>query len=432
LIRIVPFAAALVAAFVLPGAAQAQTYPPPREPGKIAPKPRGPFETHTVCKRARRCDFTSIQRAVDAADPGDTIRVRPGTYREGVVVKGRRKSYLKILGTPRRPGRVVLEARRARGNNQTGIRVDGADEVTISGMTAKNYKANGFFVVNAVGYELTKLLAARNGAYGIYAFNSIGGEMSDSEAYYSNDASFYIGQTPQQDRPIRSIVRNVDGWGSPIGFSGTNMRYVTITKSRFFNNAIGIVPNATDGEKFPPDEENAIVDNDIFWNNFNFHAGNPPFEVKDDGFPVLAPIGTGILLLGGRDHRIEGNRIYGNWLAGYAALDGILLETSLDAMSLDRNVVVNNAFGLNGTDLNGRDVVYDGSGSDNCFGGNTGLQVSIPDAAALPGCPFSGRNAFSQASRDTLLGFTGMGSLNNWIRHPHAPKRGFSPLETFE
>lgn len=31
--------------------------------------------------------------------------------------------------------------------------------------------------------------------------------------------------------------------GIVIGFSGTNMRYVTITKSRFYDNGIGIVPN---------------------------------------------------------------------------------------------------------------------------------------------------------------------------------------------
>ena len=78
-------------------------------------------------------------------------------------------------------------------------------------------------------------------------------------------------------------MRNVEGWGSPIGFSATNMRYVTITKSRFYNNAVGIVPNALDSEKFPPPEKNVIVDNDIFWNNLNFHEGDPPFEPREDG-----------------------------------------------------------------------------------------------------------------------------------------------------
>jgi len=41
-------------------------------------------------------------------------------------------------------------------------------------------------------------------------------------------------------------VRNVESWGNPIGWSGTNMRYVTITGSRFYNNGAGIGPNALD------------------------------------------------------------------------------------------------------------------------------------------------------------------------------------------
>ena len=64
-----------------------------------------------------------------------------------------------------------------------------------------------------------------------------------------------------------------------LGFSGTNMRYVTITKSKFFNNGTGIVPNALDSEKYAPPEDNVITDNDIFWNNFNYYAG-APFKVR--------------------------------------------------------------------------------------------------------------------------------------------------------
>ena len=123
--------------------------------------------------------------------------------------------------------------------------------------------------------------------------------MSHSEAYYHSDAGFYIGQTPQQTKPVRSVVRDVESWGNPIGFSATNMRYVTITKSRFYNNAIGIVPNALESEKFPPAEANVITDNDVFWNNFNVHAG-APFKPKKTGVVPLVPIGTGVLLLGGR------------------------------------------------------------------------------------------------------------------------------------
>ena len=168
---------------------------------------------------------------------------------------------------------------------QNGVFVNGADEVTVDGFMARDYKANGFFFTNLNGYTMNHLVARQTGVYGLYAFNTIGGPILNSEAYYVNDGAFYIGQTPPQAKPVQTIVRNVDGWGSPLGFSATNMRYVTITKSRFYNNAVGIAPNALDSEKFPPAEDNVIIDNDIFWNNFNFHQGNPPFERRDEGAP---------------------------------------------------------------------------------------------------------------------------------------------------
>jgi hypothetical protein len=253
--------------------------------------------------------------------------------------------------------------------------------------------------------------------------------MTNSEAYYVNDGAFYIGQTPPQDRPKQTMVRNVDGWGSAIGFSATNMRYTTITKSRFYNNALGMAPSALETEKYPPEEHNVIVDNDIFWNNFNFRVGNPPFEPRTTGTGPLWPAGTGILLLGGRDQRIENNRIYGNWLAGIAAIDGILVQENPQAGSLERNVVRGNQFGFGGRDLNGRDLVYDGSGSDNCFS-LEGVGVTMPeDRSTFATC--SGPNGLNATARATMLSYVGEGAVPNWIRHPHAPKRGLRPLEVF-
>ena len=214
---------------------------------------------------------------------------------------------------------------------QNGVFVNGADEVTVDGFMARGYKANGFFFTNVNGYTMNHLIARQTGVYGLYAFNSIGGSILNSEAYYVNDGAFYIGQTPPQAKPVRTIVRNVDGWGSPLGFSATNMRYVTITKSRFYNNAIGLAPNALDSEKFPPAEENVIIDNDIFWNNFNFHQGKPPFRRATRASPRWRPIGTGIILLGGKGNRVENNRIYGNFLAGVTAVESILVTKTPEA-----------------------------------------------------------------------------------------------------
>ena len=412
-------------ALLVPGVASAQTYPEPKDPGPVAAPPKGPHKTHTVCKKG--CDFKSIQKAVNKARAGDTIRVKNGTYREAVKINGSGKRYLKLVGNPAHPEKVLLQAK---GKMQNAIFVNDADKVSIDGFMARDYVANGFFLTNLNGYTLNHLIARHTGVYGLYAFNTIGGVMKNSEAYYVNDGAFYIGQTPPQDKPVQSLVTNVDGWGSPIGFSGTNMRYVTITKSRFYNNAIGIVPDSEDGEKFPPPEKNVIIDNDIFWNNFNYHAGNPPFAVRKTGNAALAPVGTGILLFGGKGNRVENNRVYGNFLAGVGMVQGFLAMKDPEAQVLRDNVVQGNQFGLGGTDVNGFDYVYDGNGSNNCWSMD-GVTTTFPaDRSTYAGC--GGTNAFSKSVQDQMLTWTGQGALSAWNKHPHPAKPGFTPLEVFK
>jgi Right handed beta helix region len=408
----------------VPAGASAQTYPPPQNPGKVQSKPKGPHKTYTVCHK-KSCDFRTIQKAVNKARAGDTVRVRNGTYREAVTISGKKKRYLRLIGNPKHPRKVVM---RAKGKMQNAVFVNNADQVRVDGFFARDYKSNGFFFTNVTGYTMNHLVARHTGVYGLYAFNTIGGTIRNSEAYYVNDGALYIGQTPPQDKPKQTIVKNVAGWGSPIGFSATNMRYVTITKSRFYNNGVGIVPNALDSEKFPPPERNVIVDNDIFWNNFNFHEGHPPFKVNDHATSALVPIGTGIVFIGGRQNRVENNRIYGNYLGGIGALDSFLLQKNPQAVTFDGNVVKGNQFGLNGTDTNGHDIVYAGQGSDNCF--TLAPTDTVLDPNAINTC--TGKNTFSQSTYDTMLSWAGANAKNGW-RQPlgHPAKKGYKPLEVF-
>ena len=421
--------AAAAAGLLVPAAALAQdpSYPEPANPGKVTPPPSGKSKTLRVCKQG--CKFRRIQAAVNRAKKGDKVKIANGIYRESVRIAGARKSYLKLIGNPGRPGRVVL---RGGGRRQNGVFVNGADRVTVRGIRTQNYRANGFFFVNVVGYTARDLVAAKTGVYGVYAFNSKGGTMRDSVAFYHSDAGFYIGQTPAQDRPVRSIVRNVDSWGNPIGFSATNMRYTTITDSRFYNNGIGVVPNALDSERFPPAEDNVIRGNEIFWNNFNFHAG-APFKPKESGVVPLVPVGTGLLLLGGRRNTVEDNKIFGNYAVGAAAIEGFLLEQNPQARALVGNVVRDNDFGLGGTDRNGRELAYDGNGTGNCFGPNAGVSVTIPaDGSTFAPCPFSGANAFNSDAQIQMIGLAGRAAVDAWIKHPHAARPGYAPLEVFE
>jgi hypothetical protein len=429
--RTISLAVVLAVAVAGTAVAAPPVYPPPSNP-KVQAKPKGPFKTLKVDQR--RGPYKTIGAAVKAAHEGDTIKVANGTYKEGVLVKGASKSFIKIVGNNADPSKVVLEGKSLHGAAvQNGVQVNGANNVTVSGMTAQHYKANGFFFVNVNGYTATKLHAFRVGTYGIYAFNSIGGSMTDDVAAWNNDSGYYIGQTPPQVKPVRSIVSNVMSYGNVLGFSGTNMRYVTIKNSKWFNNGTGIVPNALHSEKYAPPEDNVITGNDVFWNNFNYYVGAPFKVAKNNKDATPYPVGVGILLFGSRTTQVTNNRVFGNYLGGAGMLQQLLLSQEPGAQDLIGNSFTNNQFGLNGTDLNGRDLTYDGNGSNNCFSGNTGVLVTVPaDPAVFAPCPFTGANAFSTDAQVTMVTWALAADHEaNWIKHPHAAQPGLTPLEEY-
>lgn len=185
--------------------AGAASYPPPKNPGKVVKRPGGKTLTLKVSKRGGKGVYRTITAAVRAAKTGDTIKVADGTYREGLILEGRAKARIRLIGNPRHPRRVVLDGKRiprSKATGQNAVLANGADGVTIDGFYGRNFRGNGFFVSNAKGYTMRHLVAENDGGYGIFAFNSIGGSISDSTAYWHRDAGFYIGQTPA--RPSRS------------------------------------------------------------------------------------------------------------------------------------------------------------------------------------------------------------------------------------
>jgi len=425
LIRTLVFAA--TAALMLPALASAADYPLPANPGKPSPRPGG-SATLTVCKKGGK--YKTIQAAVTAARSGDTIKICDGTYQEAatttlaVQIEGAAKNRIKLIGNVKNPSKVVIDA----AGKLDGIIINAANDVTLQGITAKNYFGNGFFAVNVNGYVMDHLRAyggAKTGdnSYGLYAFNSIGGTMTNDEAYYNTDAGFYIGQTPVQVKPKRSIIKNISAWGNVLGWSGTNMRYVTITKSRFFNNGTGVVPNALTSELYPPEEDNVISDNDIYWNNYNYYRGSAFPKVTPGTGGIPYPVGIGLLLFGGRRQVVSNNRVFGNWGAGIGLVEQLTMShsgTGYDhsqpvgdqPWKLKDNRITGNIMGNGGKDLNARDLAYDGSGSGNCFSDNKlsgGVVATTPafTPTAFPACNPVGQpgpvNVFNGPAQDEAV-----------------------------
>ena len=229
-------------------------------------------------------------------------------------------------------------------------------------------------------------------------------------------------------------MRDVESWGNPIGFSATNMRYVTITKSRFYNNAIGIVPNALDSEKFPPAEDNMIRDNDIFWNNFNFHEG-APFKPKKTASCRWCRSAPACCCSAAAATASRTTAIYGNYLVGVAAVEGILLDKTTEARALIGNQIARQRVRRwAATDLNGRDLAYDGNGSGNCWGPNTGVadHDARPTARRSRRARSRARTRSARTRRASCSASPAPNALKGWIKHPHTAKPGYTPLEVYK
>jgi hypothetical protein len=414
-------------------------------------------EVVEVCKHG--CDYRTIQDAVDGTGKNATINVKPGTYKEGVLVSGKKHNGLTIQGTKKNAKKVVLNGKGKENNGIEGDRVNG---LRLLNFTVKNYAANGVFLHGegskaCNGYLMKNLIASFNRAYGLFAFNCIGGRITQSVGYGHGDSAFYIGETPVQTNPKWTRLDHNEAYENVLGYSGTNSKYVKITDSDYYNNGAGIVPNTLDSERYEPTATGIIEDNNIFWNNFNYFLPNSRVQTVSNGLGTIEGIGTiqfptgvGIVLLGADGWTVQNNDIFGNFKWGAAvvsdpfncegpAVDGC--PTGDDAVSKN-NQFINNTMGRNGTDTNAVDFFSDGSGSANCYSGNTSstfeVSSSMPEATMYPGCPApagTGGNgaAFGDGENfGKLAAYVVASPPENqecsWVKHDHPAFEGFTPL----
>lgn len=308
----------------------------------------------TSLDQAPECEHASIQDAVDAADPGDRVKILPGTYEESVQVDAD-KEDLVLDGAGQNV--TVLEGEDESGN---GIRVL-ADGVLVQELTTQNFPSNGVYYDGVTGFYVQDVSAMDNGVYGIYAIRSEVGWVRDSFASGHSDSGFYIGEVLN----CECVIENVHASNNLIGYSGTSASHIVIRDSTFQHNAAGVVPNVLPQETYAQTNL-VIIDNDIRNNNNEWASETWHFS----GI-VHVPAGLGVVLAGGIDDLVAENRITGHTMAG-VAIAWLFTEPSL-------NRVVDNTFD-NGVPTpdetvevfedDAVDILWDGGGVNNCFEGN--------------------------------------------------------------
>jgi hypothetical protein len=241
-------------------------------------------------------EYDTIQGAVDAAAEGDLILIAPGVYHEAVDVV---TDNLTIRGLDR--DGVVLDGELELDN---GIRVLGASGVAVENLTAMNYTNNGLFWVSSTGYRASYITTYRTGDYGIYAFDSVKGQIEFAHTIGSRDAGVYVGQCYPCDAVVTDVVSSNNG----LGYSGTNSGgNLFIINSVWHNNRVGIVPNSGSYELCYPERETTIIGNLVYDNN---QTDTAAIDV------ALLAQGNGILVAGGINNVIERNRVDNHFRTG--------------------------------------------------------------------------------------------------------------------
>jgi parallel beta-helix repeat protein len=307
----------------------------------------------------------SIQKAVAAAEPGDTIVVR-GTHHEAVVI---RKDGIKLVGQdavlkspdePRTPcfapaGFCVL----GDVNFQTGAVSDYVQDVTISGFTIRGFEGFGIVALGARDAKFEKNRAFDNGEYGITAFASKGTQVLANTTSGSGEAGIYIGDSP---RANATVAAN-DTYGNLFGIFVRNARGGSISANNVHNNCVGLMVLA---DAPGPAGNFEVRGNTVHKNTRSCPAGEEGGSIS----------GVGIALLGARDMKIQGNSIFDNVPSGPSEFHGgVVLVRGGDegtGTAPKDNLVEGN------TVLRNRpDIFWDKSGSGNRFVSNV-CNTSVP------------------------------------------------------
>ena len=327
---------------------------------------------------------TTIQAAVDAADPGDIIVVPPGTYQESVLVT---TDELTIQGS----SAAILDASGFPDGIHVGADgwVMGPDDVptcppiavrhfTLRGLTIRNADQNGVFLSGVEGYTLTHGTYLDNGDYGLFPECSHQGSIAFNTVHGGADACIYVGND------VGASITDNHATGCTLGIEIENSRDLVVRRNRVTDNTAGLL--AIVNPLLPrPTTENLLIEQNVIVRN------NRPNQSVEPELAMI-PSGTGMLNVGSDMLIIRGNVVADHDTFGLViaqnprAAEDPRIEPHPDGNQVQRNVVLGN--GRHPVDtLPGGDIVYDGSGTGTCFAHNLFTSATPANIEELFPCP---------------------------------------------
>ena len=195
----------------------------------------------------------SIQAAVDAASPGDTIRVMPGDYTESHAGTAavRITKPLKLLAKSKLPN---VKVRLLPGAGQGhGILVEPENAgdpdvvgVQIKGFTVQGFPNNGIWLRHVKHFKIENNESIDNLENGIWPTLSANGLVKKNLAYGSQDSALWV-EASENVRVISNEFHH-----SPTGFEITVSKNIVAKKNHIHHNTTGIGLYHPSAASLPP------------------------------------------------------------------------------------------------------------------------------------------------------------------------------------
>lgn len=324
----------------------------------------------------------SIQDAIDAAAPGTTIYIEPGTYSGRIEIA---KSGIQLIGkTCFAFEKVIIQNT---GDQDCGIMVHkGGDGFVLKNVTVQNFSENGVYLEYVDNFLLSNITTINCREYGLYPVHCTNGIIEYCSATGSADTGIYVGQSEDVVMQYNIAFGNVNG------IEIENCTNIVAFKNHSYDNVSGILIVLLPGLNVKVSSNVEIAQNNIEKNN---HIN---FAEPGAGFEGLVPSGSGILLVGVDNVTIEKNEISNNNFTGIATVSAVILgalgglppaafadiEPNPDGAKIINNKLVNNGSAPPlGLPLPGVDLLWDGSGTNNCWKNNA---YSSTYPSPLPTC----------------------------------------------